>query len=162
YRLPLVLCDLEGRTAKDAARQLGLPQGTVAGRLARARDLLAGRLARRGVTLSAGVLAAVLGPSATAALPPALVGSTLRAAAVLAGSFGDGILATSSLDETVRLWDADTSEELAAFSPVPKTVDPDNIPVGLGWVQFRTDGKRLAIGSRESGGVVFRDFSEKR
>src|SRR4030088_3239789 len=40
YRAVIVLCDLEGRTRRDVARQLGVPQGTVAGRLARARALL--------------------------------------------------------------------------------------------------------------------------
>src|SRR5207248_667427 len=48
YRLPLVLCDLEGRTRRETAGLLGWPEGTVAGRLARGRALLARRLARRG------------------------------------------------------------------------------------------------------------------
>src|SRR5262249_13941203 len=48
YRAVLVLCDLEGETRKEAARQLGLPEGTVGSRLARARALLAKRLAQRG------------------------------------------------------------------------------------------------------------------
>ncbi len=29
YRAPLVLCELEGKSRKDAARQLGLPEGTL-------------------------------------------------------------------------------------------------------------------------------------
>src|SRR5205085_9151313 len=37
YRVAIVLCDLEGKTRKEAARQLGLVEGTMASRLARAR-----------------------------------------------------------------------------------------------------------------------------
>src|SRR5438045_3213638 len=59
YRAVVLLCDLEGKTRKEAAAQLGVPQGTVAGRLARARALLARRLAGRGVALPAGGLAAL-------------------------------------------------------------------------------------------------------
>ena len=39
YRLPIVLCDLEGRTRREAAERLGWPEGTVAGRQARGRAL---------------------------------------------------------------------------------------------------------------------------
>src|SRR4051812_22593765 len=48
YRAVVVLCDLEGKTRTEAARQLDVPEGTVAGWLARARAALAERLARRG------------------------------------------------------------------------------------------------------------------
>src|SRR5262245_49736137 len=41
YRVAVVLCDLEGKTRKEAARQLGVPEGTLAARLARGRVLLA-------------------------------------------------------------------------------------------------------------------------
>jgi uncharacterized protein (TIGR03067 family) len=48
YRAAIVLCDLEGHTRKEAALHLGVPEGTVAARLTRARAMLAKRLLRRG------------------------------------------------------------------------------------------------------------------
>src|SRR5262249_53113407 len=44
YRVALILCELEGKSRKQAARELGLPEGTVAGHLTRGRSLLANRL----------------------------------------------------------------------------------------------------------------------
>src|SRR5207302_6976072 len=85
YRLPIVLCDLEGRTRREAAEHLGWPEGTVAGRLARGRALLAKQLTRRGLLLSAGSMAAVLSQNAVSAhVPAALLESTVQAAGLLA------------------------------------------------------------------------------
>jgi hypothetical protein len=56
YRAPVVLCYLEGLTNEEAARHLGCPVGTLKTRLARARELLAGRLRRRGLVVGAGLL----------------------------------------------------------------------------------------------------------
>jgi hypothetical protein len=84
YRAAIVLCDLEGRTRKQAARQLKIPEGTLSSRLTTARRLLAKRLARRGLALPGGGLAALVMPQATAACPPALLACTVKAATLLA------------------------------------------------------------------------------
>jgi RNA polymerase sigma factor (sigma-70 family) len=84
YRLPLLLCGLDGMTHAEAGQYLGWPTGTVAGRLSRGRELLRSRLLRRGIMAPAAVLAAALaGGAASAAVPPQLVATSVRSAAVL-------------------------------------------------------------------------------
>jgi len=53
YRLPVVLCCLEGLSLEEAARRLGWTPGSVKGRLERGRRRLHDRLSRRGFTLGA-------------------------------------------------------------------------------------------------------------
>src|SRR5439155_7525089 len=60
YRLPLVLCHLRGLSRDEAAHRLGWSLNEVRGRLERGRSRLRARLQKRGVTLSAGLLAAVV------------------------------------------------------------------------------------------------------
>lgn len=80
YRVPIVLCGLEGMTLAMAAQQLGCPIGTVSGRLSRARGLLQARLTRRGVTIPIALLATGLAAStAYPAVPAALAASTVEA-----------------------------------------------------------------------------------
>jgi RNA polymerase sigma factor (sigma-70 family) len=85
YRAAVVLCDLEGRPRREAARLLGVPEGTLSSRLAQGRSLLAGRLSRRGLALSGAALAAALaGGAATAAVPARLAEGTAKVAALVA------------------------------------------------------------------------------
>jgi hypothetical protein len=93
YRGVVVLCDLEGMTRREAARHLGIPEGSVASRLARARVMLAKRLTQRGVVCSGGSVAAVPSAgSASASAPSALVASTIKAASLLAAGQAAGVV----------------------------------------------------------------------
>src|SRR5579871_700362 len=81
YRVAIVLCDLEGKTRKEAARQLKIPEGTLSSRLTTARGLLAKRFARHGILFSTGVLAGRLAQSvASARVPISLIHSTVKTA----------------------------------------------------------------------------------
>ena len=79
FRLPIILCGMEGRGRKEVAAALSVPEGTLASRLDTARRRLAKRLARYGVAISAA--ATFLAPSkdGLAQAPPALVAATVRA-----------------------------------------------------------------------------------
>jgi hypothetical protein len=93
YRIPIVLCELEGKTRKEAARQLGWAEGTVASRLSRGRVVLARRMKSHGLSLSGAALGLALCGQRASACPPALVISTLKAAAAFAaGSAAAGVI----------------------------------------------------------------------
>jgi RNA polymerase sigma factor (sigma-70 family) len=137
------------------------------------------------VLLVAGVLfagASVLTPAVQAGKPPAIAKPPIRAGqakawqerttltghveAVLGVSFGDGLLATASRDNRIKLWDLATSKQIQDFGPMPPEVDANGvtIKVELGWLQFDPKGTWLAIGGggRDGGSYVLRDFSVKK
>jgi RNA polymerase sigma factor (sigma-70 family) len=78
YRLPLLLCAIEGLSREEAARRLGWPVGSVKGRLERGRELLRKRLAKRGLTVPAVLAGGLATPSE--ALPATMVAAVTRAA----------------------------------------------------------------------------------
>jgi RNA polymerase sigma factor (sigma-70 family) len=85
YRIPIALCELEGKTHRQAADQLGWPIGTVSARLSRARAMLAKRLSRPGLVLSSGSLSVLLAQDAASAIVPTkLIGPTAKAASLFA------------------------------------------------------------------------------
>ena len=83
YRLPVVLCDLEGHTHAEAAVVLSWPVGSVSGRLSRAHALLRDRLTRRGVAAPAILFATLAYPLPANAIP--------AATALVAGSISPSV-----------------------------------------------------------------------
>jgi RNA polymerase sigma factor (sigma-70 family) len=96
FRTAIVLCELEGLSRRQAAAQLGISEGTLSSRLARAKIRLRDRLTRRGVTLSAAALGSFLAQDALAVMvPPTLADSTIQLATLISsGSSLAGIVST--------------------------------------------------------------------
>jgi hypothetical protein len=84
YRVAIIFCELEGKTRKEAARMLGLSEGTLSWRLAQARKMLARKLAPYAGGISTGAVLALAHESTRAAVPFNLMKSTLKAALQLA------------------------------------------------------------------------------
>jgi len=84
YRAVIVLCDLAGKSGSEAARELSCAEGTVASRLSRGRAMLAKRLQRRGLTVTAGSVAALLPQQVSSCVPDAVMSSTTRAVTLVA------------------------------------------------------------------------------
>jgi cobalt-zinc-cadmium efflux system outer membrane protein len=83
-RAPVVLCYLEDMTYRGAARQLRVSEGTIRGRLVRARSLLRSRLGRHEGLATTGRTEGQAPGGCLPRVPPALAAATIRAARALA------------------------------------------------------------------------------
>jgi RNA polymerase sigma factor (sigma-70 family) len=100
FRLPILLCHLEGLTYEQAALRLGCPVRTVQSRLARARKRLRDRLARRGVAPAIAALTAALTPDAARA---AVSESWKHATVTAAVRYAAGGTAAALIPSTVAI-----------------------------------------------------------
>lgn len=94
YRLPLILCGLEGHTQEEAAQMLGCTPGSLRGRLERGRARLHARLTRRGLAFSGALLMLGASQAAAASMAARLSSATLQAALMFARGEGGNIAAT--------------------------------------------------------------------
>src|SRR5262249_7084416 len=119
YRLPLMLCHVEGLRHDEVAHRLGCPIGTVESRLSRARQQLRARLTRRGLSPTASVMAAVLRPLTVNPVSPSLAEATFRAAVKVSASHSSSKLAlVSALSWMRRAAALLTSSHLGANATV--------------------------------------------
>ena len=165
YRAAIVLCELEGLSRREASARLGISEGTLSSRLARAKSGLRDRLTRRGFALSTAALASALTQDAHAVLlPPLLVDSVIHVATrVAARSSLTGVVSTSvaTLSEgvlkamliaklkfaffgLVALSVVSTSVGVVAQSPADRPVDSDRLKV----VEQKLDRLLEVLGAR--------------
>src|SRR5258707_352602 len=102
-REALLLCDLSGQSHARAAASLGLAKGTITKRLAKAREELATRLKRRGITLGVGALSTMIATRAPASVPAALLRETAtQAIAFSIGHVGGSVTAKTLAEGVMR------------------------------------------------------------
>ncbi|AGA25937.1 RNA polymerase sigma factor, sigma-70 family [Singulisphaera acidiphila DSM 18658] len=140
YRVPVVLCGLEGRTYEEAARHLGCPVGTVKSRLARGRLRLRKHLARRGLDTPAGLLAVMPTPNSTKTTVPIVLADSLvqTAMRIATGTTTVGAVPTSVATLTEGMMKMMSRSKLACC--VGALVGVGILAVGMGVLVCRTAG----------------------
>jgi RNA polymerase sigma factor (sigma-70 family) len=97
YRVPLVLCYLEGKTNEAAAKELGWAPGSMSYRLAQARERLRERLVRRGIAVSSVILGPALAAHALAEVPAKLLDPTVQGGWLFAAGRAADMLSTQAV-----------------------------------------------------------------
>jgi RNA polymerase sigma factor (sigma-70 family) len=133
FRLPIVLCHLEGLSYDEAAQRLSCPVRTIQSRLSRGRDRLQERLRRRGVGPAAAVLSAAMRRDAFAESMPeawksATINATLRATSSAGVSASVAALAAAASRRTMR----ETINSILIGSLLAGA-----LAYGWGWVSLR-------------------------
>ena len=183
YRSAMIECDVLERSRSEAAKLLGWPEGTVATRLAKARQLMADKLRQRGVTLGVTALSVMLGSTRFSVAMPRLWDGPTTSAHLLANgvlrtmSYSNyiwrsvaGLLLLSSLSTAVMLVPAgDTPVSVSdsavslVLAPVPEPsteVWKERQPIGLkdwqaGSLSFSTDGAKLLVAGTDKHAMFY-------
>ena len=146
YREAVVLCHLEGKTRGEAARHLGIPAGTLSGRLTTARRILARRLTRRGLAPSSGLLAGLCPNVASACVPVSLVVSTVRGATLLtAGQVATGAISAKVATLTQGVVKAMLMTQAKMLTAVVLAVSVVGVGAGLLAYQTRVARQHVAV-----------------
>jgi RNA polymerase sigma factor (sigma-70 family) len=141
YRLPVVLCELQGRPRKEVAGQLNIPEGTLSSRLATARKMLAKRLRQHGETFAGVAPLAVV-------LPAERVAATVRAAGLaLAGQEIAGVVSTKVLTLTEGMVRAMFVNKLRALAVA--LVALGALGVGTGGLSYLPFGEGPAVAGEQ-------------
>ncbi|MGF1582839.1 MAG: RNA polymerase sigma factor [Gemmataceae bacterium] len=151
YRSALLLCDMQGKTQVQAAKELGIPEGTIATRLFRGRKLLADRLTRHGVALSIVGYATLWAQQATTAAVPELLETTTQNAFHFAAGRLDQV-PSQVTDLTKTILQAATGKKLQLLAVVGLVL----LCLCLGWWFGRGratlphgDPKSIALGQEQ-------------
>ena len=146
YRAPIVLCDLEGKTRKQAARQLGWPEGTVATRLQHGRALVQKRLARHGLILSTSAATLAWTQAVSATVPASLVAATVKSASLFAAGKSAGLISLKIIALAEGVLKAMVLTKVKAIGVVLVLVSA--LGLGVGGV---TVGSRSIAGAQSPG-----------